>query len=412
MKIVVYGVSRSGKDYLIKCILKYSRYNAYHLRGSSTLEDLSRIKFGCSFEDTDERQKTILRKEFIKLVHEKEKVYGTVFVDGHYSFCDEDRYKVVFTDEDKLTYDLFLYLDTPSKMILNYSRNSNGIKQNLTISIEDIKRWKKFEKDSLRTICEGLNKELIILDEDTSSCIEFIDEYLTPNKLVFAKSPSKIAEMYLKDIKLNKSKVLLLDCDKTISENDVTYDFCSFLDIDTSKLKSIFRNDRYTSYQFFKLNNLYKNISVERLNEGASLVVDKIIINRKINKLIKKSNDFTIIGITSGLYHIWIRKSYEEKLLDYLIGCKEYNTDPLLVTPYVKRAVARIIKEKGFEVYSIGDSVIDIPMLEEANSGFIVAHKKINNAVYQYFLMGKSNVKQFSFSDFKYPNIKNVGDIS
>ena len=40
--------------------------------------------------------------------------------------------------------------------------------------------------------------------------------------------------------------------------------------------------------------------------------------------------------------------------------------------------------DKGKHVVAIGDSMIDIPMLEAANKGYLVAHEKLNKAVESY----------------------------
>lgn len=410
MKIAIYGVSRSGKDYLIKNIIS-SEIEGYHLEGSSTLKKLSLNKLGCNFDETTKEQREFLRKEFVKLINDKEVEYGNVFVDGHFSFINDDNYRVVFTEEDKAAYDLFVYLDTPSKMIVEFSRKSTGSKNNMKITTEEVRRWKEFEKQNLYTICDDLNKELIILDEDTTSCVEFFKEYIRTDNLIYAKSPTRTAEILLEDIKIDKQKILLLDCDKTISENDVTYDFCNYLGVNTAELKSIFRNDRYTSYQFFKLNNLYKKYSQEQLDIAANVVLDKLNVNKSMMELIYNSSDFVSVGITSGLYQVWSKKVEEENLLDNIIGCKVYNDNALLVTPYVKRAVARELKNRGYHVVSVGDSIIDIPMLEESGNGFIVAHQKINKAVKNYFCKTDSEIKQFIFSNFSYPNIQKVGEI-
>lgn len=412
MKIAIYGVSRSGKNYLIENILRNIGDKIYHLKGSETLNDLSYKYYSCSLNKTNEIQKGFLRKEFVKLLLEKEEQFGNVIVDGHYSFIEKNNYRIVCTEDDKNAYDLFCYLDTPSSMIIDFTRNSIGSKRNEEITEEAVRNWKEYEKYKMQVMCDDMEKELIILDEDTENCVSFLKNYLFTAKLLYAKKPEKVAEQLLSNITIPGSKILLLDCDKTISDNDITYDLCKELRIDTSKLKSIFRNDRYTSYQFYKLNNLYKKISKEKFKESAKVVLDKMNINRQITKLISNAGSYTKIGLTSGIYHIWDLKSRQLGILDNLLACKEYNENPLLITPLVKRSVVKILKDKGYKITSIGDSLIDIPMLEEADNGYIVAHTKLNKSVNSYFLKNNTKISQFTFSEHQYPNIKTVGGIA
>ncbi len=118
-----------------------------------------------------------------------------------------------------------------------------------------------------------MNKELIILDEDTSACIEFIESYLTDID-GYRYEPKKRLQIHLLTIfsKITSSPkhILVMDCDKTLSENDVTYEFCRQLDIDGRQLKQIFRNDRYTAYQFFKVAKLYGSKSSSEIKCAAN----------------------------------------------------------------------------------------------------------------------------------------------
>ena len=55
-----------------------------------------------------------------------------------------------------------------------------------------------------------------------------------------------------------------------------------------------------------------------------------------------------------------------------------------LVTPLFKKEIASLLREKGKHVVAIGDSMIDIPMLEAADQGYLIAHEKLNKAVESY----------------------------
>lgn len=419
MKIAIYGVSRSGKDYLIERIVNHLNKNnkktAFHLKGSLTLNTLSNERYGCSFKILSEDLKNNLRNEFTKIVNEKEKEYDVIFVDGHYSFIEQDHYNVVFMPQDKYVYDSFFYLDTSSEMIVQFSRNSDSEKRNTKITETEVSNWKTFEKIKLENICNDLDKELIILDGDTNSCVNFIELFIS-NQNFSLRSPKRTARKLVDTINPNsisESKVLLLDCDKTISENDMTYQFCKCLDIDGQELKHIFKNDRYTSYQFFKVANLYAGKPLFQIKDAAKKAAAGLVLNKELSENINNLEGIFKIGITSGIFHVWQTVGDNSSLFDALFGSFHHNGEFMLVTPTVKKEVVNLLKNMGKTVYAVGDSIIDIPMLEEADFGFIVAHQKLNSAVKEYFKRStKTKILQTENSNYKYDSVKIVREIA
>lgn len=414
MKIAIYGVSRSGKDYLIENIVNHlnlhSDIKACHIEGSKTLNGLAFELYDCSFKSLCESKKVILRRKFVEVVNEKEKVYQLVIVDGHYSFINEDSYKVVFTEEDRDAYDHFFYLDTPSHMIIQFARNSAGEKRNLTITEEQVSNWKSYEKHKLQKVCSLLDKELVILDEDTQSCVEFIESWVGDfeERYSYKNVAHKIVSGLANELN-QVNEVLLLDCDKTVSTNDVTYDFCKELDINSSDLKSIFRNDRYTSYQFYKVWCLYKSKPESKVITASKASLEMTKLSNDILELIKSKNEALIIGLTSGVYEIWDLVGKKYNLFNILIGNTCSNELDYYVTPLLKKAIVLELQNRGKKVTAIGDSMIDVPMLESANFGYIVAHEKVNKAVEKYIEVEKfTQIKQIFRDEFSY----NLSDIN
>ncbi|MFW1077952.1 haloacid dehalogenase-like hydrolase [Vibrio parahaemolyticus] len=308
-----------------------------------------------------------------------------MLVDGHYSFIDGDSYKVVFTEQDENVYDHFFYLDTPSEMIVEFSRKSTGEKRNVDITVEQVRNWKKFEKFELDKICNNHNKELVILDEETESSVQFISFWLDSYLSKFCNQTSALS--FYKEYKelLKKStQIILIDCDKTVSINDGTYDFCRYLGVKKEELKSVFRNDRYTSYQFFKVWNLYKKKNPIKIEESVTLTVQNINLSQSVFDYLANQKDSVVIGVTSGVFDIWNLINEKYKIFDVLLGNTCKSEFEYLVTPLFKKEIASLLREKGKHVVAIGDSMIDIPMLEAADQGYLIAHEKLNKAVESY----------------------------
>ncbi|HCE2050718.1 TPA: AAA family ATPase [Vibrio parahaemolyticus] len=400
MKLAIYGVSRAGKDYLIKNVIAHLQettlLTAIHIEGSKTLNALAQEMFQKTFKSLDESNKNTLREKFTEIVNKKNSEYDLVLVDGHYSFIDGDSYKVVFTEQDENIYDHFFYLDTPSEMIVEFSRKSTGEKRNVDITVEQVRNWKKFEKFELDKICNNHNKELVILDEETESSVQFISFWLDSYLSKFCNQTSALS--FYKEYKelLKKStQIILIDCDKTVSINDGTYDFCRYLGVKKEELKSVFRNDRYTSYQFFKVWNLYKKKNPIKIEESVTLTVQNINLSQSVFDYLANQKDSVVIGVTSGVFDIWNLINEKYKIFDVLLGNTCKSEFEYLVTPLFKKEIASLLREKGKHVVAIGDSMIDIPMLEAADQGYLIAHEKLNKAVESYLTgVERTNIEQ------------------
>lgn len=411
MKIALYGVSRAGKDYLLERVVQSllaQNITAIHIKGSATLNELAQQEYGISLKSTNEAQKHILREHFIDLVQQKSQEYDVIFVDGHYAFIDGDDFNIVFTEADKYCYDHFFYLDTLSEMILQFSRQFPKNKLDLSIQLDEISAWKQFEIKGLQKNCTDLGKELVILDEDTVCCIEFMTLWVKEYWHRF--DYEKLAKKYVTDFLVKQSEckqVILLDCDNTLSLNDATYDFCDSLSIDKSILKQIFAHDRYSSYQFFKINRLYQSFSSDKLALAIKSALTKIAISPKIWSWMQSQSNGCVLALTVGLLEVWQAKCTELSSIDAVVGNSVCALPDVLITPLFKKYVAQEFKNQGIYVIAIGDSIIDVPMLEFADEGYLVAHQKLNHAVMNYFsdCLNSSIVQVFA-TEYRYPIIQ------
>jgi hypothetical protein len=257
MKICLYGVSRSGKNYLIERILENLNHKEaktlYSVPGSVILNKLSQTHFGITLKETNENQKKLLRLMFCDELAILENGYQHKIVDGHYCFYKNDSFEVVFTDKDCETYDIFFYLNTPADVIIRQANLSTDKKDVAFMSEEKINRWKEFEMQSLKEICLANNKEFVVLDNNIEDCIDFFDTLLlgVHNTLLNSKDIAKHIITKHQELIDKYKNIILLDCDRTISNNDTTYDFCNSMGIDKHELKNIFAGEHYSSYQFF-----------------------------------------------------------------------------------------------------------------------------------------------------------------
>lgn len=409
MRIGLYGVSRSGKNYLINKIQESIDISS--INGSNVLSEIAGVSIE-EFKNLHKREKNLCRR---RLIDKLRKDFPTedLIIDGHYCFIEsKGKYDIVFTEEDLDFYDIFIYLDTPADTILDRLRLSSGFRKNVSITKDEIEEWKSYEIEELQRLCRTVDKDLIILDQDIESILQWIklilDKNIRTSSLAIAKDIIETNKYTLDKYK----KILLLDCDKTLSYNDSTLNFFEHVNFDKQLLKNTFNKDRYSLYQFNKIANQYSLLKKTDYDFYCKKVAkeDIKLASDTIEYLKEEYSDFLAIGITSGIKDIWVNIQNYIKFPDLIIGGSYFPHDRYIISDDVKRIVAKILRDRGYYVVALGDSMIDIPMLYEANKGYIVAYERLNKSVQRELLYNKRiNIKQWVFSKQHYKNTPVMG---
>lgn len=399
MKIAIYGVSRSGKNYLIDKLIPLLAGRSYHLEGSQTLNQMSIEKFGCRFKELSETQKDHLRKEFTKLIHKKEEEYGVVFVDGHYSFIAPTGYNVVFTSEDLHAYDVFFYLDTPENRIVENARNSSGEKKNTMITEVDIQNWKEFEISQMAEICSENKKQFKVLGKHTDQSIKQILKYALEmdNRERITKHIRKLAKQCKNNL------AILLDADGTLIHFDSTDVISNYLSgVHPQDIKPIFqRFDEYCFDAFYEVAKYYsKDNKAEDFIAASKKAANEINIRYEFIHLIQNIKaDFFII--TAGFSHLWneIVAKYKFKNVHVIAGNTLY--DEFIVGQEEKAIVAEVLKNNNKTVVSFGDALVDKDMFLNSDFGYLIIDERIksiathlqNDERFQYISFGNLEIE-------------------
>jgi hypothetical protein len=412
MNIALYGVSRSGKNYLIEYLLKNLNNKAaktlFHVNGSGILDKLSMERFKIPLRDTDENMKKQLRlmfyDEFMALGND----YKHKIIDAHYCFHKNDAFKIAFTDKDRDINDIFFYLDTPAEIIIEQANRDTKKKDIAFMTKETVNNWKEFEIQSLRKICLAHNKEFIVLDNHIEDCSDFFETLLIGTRDILLDS-KKIARQIIKEHQeiIDKHKnIIILDCDRTISNNDTTYDFCTSMDIDKHELKNIFLNEHYSLYQFFRVAKLYAKKDISIYESSSVSASKKAILNKSlIEDIGHNGGNYISIGITSGVLEIWKKIQEKYKFPFIIAGGSNLKIDNIVISRYVKYYLVKFLRENGKYVIAVGDSMVDIDMLNEADEGFIVAQDKINETIKTYLATNATKIMQLEYNKIHYHGI-------
>jgi hypothetical protein len=412
MNIALYGISRSGKNYLIERLTGYLNNKVaktiFHVNGSGILDKLSLKKFGIPLRDTDENKKKLLRPmfydEFVRVGND----YRHKIVDAHYCFYKNYNYETAFTDRDRDINDIFFYLDTQAKIIIEQANRDAKKKDVAFMNEEAVNAWKEFEIQSLREICHNHGKEFVVLDNNIEDCIDFFETLLLGTRDILLKS-EKIAEYVIsqnQELIDRYKNIILIDCDRTLSNNDTTYDFCESMDIDKRNLKKIFLGERYSSYQFFRASKLYSERDLTIYENACGYAMQKAVLNTPLIEDIKHNgNGYLSIGITSGILKTWEKIQGKHDFPLIVAGGSNLKTDNIIVSRAVKYHLVKLLHKKGKIITAVGDSMVDIDMLNEADKGFIVAQDKINDTLKTYLKGTKTKIMQLEYSKLYYDDI-------
>jgi phosphoserine phosphatase len=399
MKVAVYGVSASGKDHLIGEIVAYLSERGIrmtHVRGSTVLERLSVERYGCGFSSLDEDDKDTLRVAFADALGEREGEFGNVIVDGHFAFPTADgAYRDVFTDSDLMAYDLFVYLDTDPDVVAGRLAG-RGVR----ISPEDVGRWQDHEVNGLVSRLLPSGKELHVIRDDGEPTLRYILESIGggwSSEVIARRAVGALADIDVPGV------VCLVDCDRTLVEEDSTSLALGFQSKDGSALADIYARDRYSNYQSFMASEwLDANLAID--DGTIASVCGSATPNSGLVASLAHAPGTQVVAITAGPAEIW------SPLLDSMGVAAELLDTGGVMSKHVKYFAVRELQRLGHFVVAVGDSMLDSLMLAQADRAYAYAGKGRRESMAR-FLEANPQVRQFSFSAYQYPGIPSDGAI-
>ncbi len=396
MTFSIYGVSRSGKDYLIQKLIEHfagKGLSLLHINGSATLNDMANRLYSKRFKQLAAGEQDILRANFIRYVHHLEKDHPYIVVDGHYAFYDANgNLFSVFTQYDLKCYDQFFYLDSSPEIIVERMRSSEGEKKNDTMSVDDVRRWQDYEVEAMTQELIQDDKELHIIKYETDFCLEYIFDAVTSDKY----NSKAIAAKMLEDITLTHSTVILTDCDKTLSVEDSTDIALEYIGASKAPLKKIFSGDRYSNFQMMLAHSYYCSVNAYT-EEVLRIIRERITLNQAIIADLRNKANADVLAITAGNSHAW------QTILDDCGLTATVLANTGLTSKYVKYYTAKLLREKGKYVIAIGDSLLDSMMLKQANIGYLATKGYRENIA--RFVRKNPSIRQLSYFSYKYDDL-------
>lgn len=396
MKFAIYGVSRSGKNYLIEKLVDYFQEHGIplmHMNGSGILKELANQVYRKEFKLLNDEEKEFLRKEFVVRLDAAEREYGNIVVDGHYAFYNEvGKLFKVFTESDKNAYETFFYLEAAPSAVIRRMRASIGDKRNEEMTAMQVAVWQDYEISEMSEELLRSDKELHVLRYG-----EAVFEYIYEVVVLGRYNSLRIAEEMLANLKMDShyETIVLTDCDKTLSMEDTTNVACDIKGVDKDVFGQIYAGDRYSNYQAWLANRYIaeKSVFSEEIIED---IAEKTHFNNALIADLRTKENVRILALSAGFSKAWIA----------LLNKVDLQTDVLIsksgiVSKYVKYFVVKLLKQKGKFVVSIGDSLLDGLMLKEAHVAYIATTKGYRKNVEQ-FLRENKTIRELKYFDYQY----------
>jgi len=407
MKIAVYGISRSGKDYLIDSLVNLHPDLFYHVKGSAELRRIASEIYGKAFSELREPEQSAVRKEFISTLSQYEKQYSNVLVDGHFAFPEENGYRVVFDSSDFDCYDAVFYLNRSGDTMKKQADKSDRTDyKEFLLQGDNAVNWEQYEIRQMQGIYEKSDKDFIVLDESFQDCLEYIHLYAANGET--GKNIADRIATALTSKWSGVKTVMLTDLDKTVSTNDTTYDFLACGGLEKQTVKDIFYGDYYTGYQQFRFHSYLQK--ARSLSDALEFANRQYQMNTALIQHIieRKPKDARIVGITAGIADLWQMKNAEIGLCDVIVG-KSYSGKGVdeTVSKKVKGILAKLLKEQGYRVVALGDSVADLSMLLQADEAFLICGGTLNKGMCRFLADNpQAALLQPSFNAEKYDSIE------
>ena len=391
----LFGLPGSGKTYLLKQLEGQLEPTWFAFYEGSTV--LSKLVVGGidAFKKLDEEKKAHIRGLAIEKIRaECAESNKLGVVTGHFMFWEDEGKDApghVLTRKDLDTFTHIFYLDVHENIIAERRRNDTGRGREAK-SLQHLGKWQRTEIKDLKALCSkhGISFEVLPPNQvpQLSSSLQRIRlfRYLTEQD-----NTAKAKECLDEALSLESSKVenvLMFDADKTLAPQDSGELFWNMvspqpeLGSKHNALKELFRSALdYTYANFRQATLLYEDaVPMGELDAFCEQVAAEISMYPEIVSLLQlvaEQKHVVAVVVTSGMRLVWEKVLEKEGLFESVkvVGGGRI-ADGIVVTPEVKEALVRHLKDKQRYVLAFGDSPVDLKMLREAHGAVVVVGRE------------------------------------
>lgn len=334
--------------------------------------------------------KECYRSEAIRAIYDECKSTGkTGIVAGHAVLHDDDQFISIATTTDFLVYSHIIYLDIPVE-VLDVRRRNDTARDRPPVPLETLSNWQLAEKQMLRDRCYARG---ILLHKLTDPNISNVITYMTEFVTLTEDDNYDRGDDILKDIieveDSNLSTMLVLDGDKTLAAEDTGALFWKHIDPSADdmwvdpvtrlfKAADLFNTSPYSWTSFRQATILYDEACDDAQYQDicTKVATDVNLYPQMVSllQMVVEYTDIKIIVVTAGPGLIWEKVLERAGLTDFIkVMGNGRIRDGFVVTGEQKAAVVRTLQSTyQLKVWTFGDSVVDLRMLQQADRAIVV----------------------------------------
>ncbi|KAL2782499.1 uracil phosphoribosyltransferase-domain-containing protein [Aspergillus keveii] len=383
--IGLYGISGSGKSYLLKQLMEELGQDAFeYYEGSDMIHSVTPGGLD-SFHRLREDEKAKLRRHAIdKIKSECAQSKKTGIVAGHFMLWaeEEETGTRVYTQNDLAVFTHILYVNTPAEVMFQ-RRQEDAQKYRPAWSIQHLHRWQQTEIKELRELCRAHN---ILFSTIYPNFVSQLPELILDFQRHTEDYNVSIAEHYLDKALSHEYEtletVILMDADRTLTASDTGAIFWTKVtqpEGDRNPFQVLFGSQLGYSYTAFRQAMLL--CEEETADPEYDAICEDVVSQTtlypefvRLLRLVGKYSHVRPIIVTCGLRRVWEKVLHREGFSSTvkILGGGRLK-DGFVVTPSVKKAmVDRVRSFHSAYTWAIGDSPLDLPMMTAADQAVVV----------------------------------------
>ncbi|KAK3373065.1 uracil phosphoribosyltransferase-domain-containing protein [Lasiosphaeria ovina] len=394
----IYGIPGCGKTHLLtqlKSRLGETRFAFFE--GSSVIGNLVPGGLEAFQECGPDEQQRWRALAIYAIAKECATNQRAGIVAGHFSFWPDDAAEpnVVCACADLATFTHLVYLDVDADVVAR-RRHDDTQRTRPAMPTSHLQKWQRADIRALRALCRShgiLSVILSVTDESTPllldrACALLADFQMHTSQANLALAEKRVDEIVAaSSIACNPATAVVLDADKTLAAEDAGEVFWDMMATrrslqqteDKSPLKTLFSGPQGYSYMAFRQAMLLYEEAADdgEFDAVCRAVVARVTVHPEMAALVRRAagqGHVVTLVVTCGLRRVWdmvlAREGLSERV--QVVGGGRLS-DGFVVTPEVKAAVVtRLHNYHHMYVWTFGDSVLDLPMLNAAHQAVVV----------------------------------------